>query len=284
MRRRAMPISWLRRDPQHYRFAMPNSVWEYKLKPIEFMIFSYRCYCNSTSTLTPEAIATGVHLTTGTVKKYLAALVAKELIGEDGTPILKCKNKNFFTLPNEVFLLRLPLSAFMVYAYLLLIEDRRTHICHPSYNTIAAATGLAKNTAMKSINTLLETGLITVESSSYFDKHGMKWKGNNLYTILPVRPAADAFHQRQLQWLELEAKHGRVLQRQKEYDRRHSRDALCARSPLRQHLTRPNGANRCAALERHKARDEEKQDKSVASYAAPPSTSARSAGSLRGTG
>ena len=56
------------------------------------------------------------------------------------------------------------------------------------------------------------------------------------------------------------------------------------RSPLRQHPTRPNSANRCAALERRKARDEEKQDKSVASYAAPPSTSARSAGSLRGTG
>ena len=39
------------------------------------------------------------------------------------------------------------------------------------------------STVMKSISTLLETRLITVESSSYFDKRGMKWKGNNLYTI-----------------------------------------------------------------------------------------------------
>ena len=189
--------------------------------PIEFPIFSYLCYHPSTSTLTPDVISAGVHMTAGTVKKYLAALVAKELVGEDGTPILKCKDKNFFTMPNEVFLLRLPPSAFMVYAYLLLIEDRRTHTCHPSYNTIAAATGISKNTAMKRISTLLEMGLITVESSSYFDKHGMKWKGNNLYTILPVRLAADAFHQRQLQRLELEAKRRRILQRQKEYDRRH---------------------------------------------------------------
>ena len=228
MRRRAMPISWLRRDPQHYRFAMSNAVWEYKLKPIEFVIFSHLCYCSSTSTLTLEAIATGVHLTTGTVKKYLAALVAKELIGEDGTPILKCKDKNFFTLPNEVFLLQLPPSAFMVYAYLLLIEDRRTHICHPSYNTIAAATGLAKNTAMKSINTLLEMGLIAVESSSYFDKHGMKWKGNNLYTILPVGVAMDAFYQRQLHQLELNAERRYILWQQMEYGRRRPRAALCA--------------------------------------------------------
>ena len=36
------------------------------------------------------------------------------------------------------------------------------------------------------------------------------------------------------------------------------------RPPLQQHLTRPNSANRCAALERRKARDEEKQEKALA--------------------
>lgn len=102
----------------------------------------------------------------------------------------------------------------MVYAYLLLIEDRRTHTCHPSYNTIAAVTGLAKNTAMKSIHTLLEMSLIAVEPSSYFDKRGMKWTGNNLYTILPTQRAVDTFHQRQLYQLELEAKRRRVRKRQ----------------------------------------------------------------------
>ena len=228
MRRHTTPIGWPRRDLRHYRVALPNAVWEYKLKPVEFVIFSYLYYHGSASTPTLEIIATGVHLTTGTVKKYLAALVTKGIVSEDGTPALKCETTKFFTLPNEIFLLRLPPSAFLVYAYLLLIEDRRMHTCHPSYNTIAATTGLAKNTAMKSVNTLLEMGFITVEPSSYFDKHGMKWKGNNLYTILPVRLAADAFHQRQLQRLELEAKRRRILQRQKEYDRRHPRDALCA--------------------------------------------------------
>ena len=137
-------------------------------------------------------------------------------------------NEKFFTLPNEMFLLKLSPSAFVVYAYLLLIEDRRTHSCHPSYNTISAATGVSKNTAMKSIGTLLEMGLITVESSSYFDKRGMKWKGNNLYTIQPVRPAVDAFHHRQLRQLELDAERRCTLRRQEEYDRRHPRAALCA--------------------------------------------------------
>ena len=36
------------------------------------------------------------------------------------------------------------------------------------------------------------------------------------------------------------------------------------RSLLQQHLTRPNSANRCAALERRKARDEGKQEKAPA--------------------
>ena len=228
MRRRTTLIGWPRRDPRHYRFAVPNAVWEYKLKPVEFVIFSYLCYHRTPSILTPDAIAANVHMTAGTVKRYLDRLAAKKLVNEDDTPALNCKDEKFFTLPNEVFLLQLPPSAFMVYAYLLLIEDRRTHTCHPSYNTIAAATGLAKNTAMKSISALLEMGLITVEPSSYFDKRGMKWKGNNLYTILPVRSAVDAFHQRQLRQLELEAECRWAFRRQAENNRRHPRAALCA--------------------------------------------------------
>lgn len=228
MRRCTTPIGWPRRDPRHYRFAMPNAVWEYKLKPVKFVIFSYLCYRNSTSKPTLEEIAAGVHMTASTVKKYLTALIVKRLINEDGALALKSKGEKFFTLPNEVFLLQLPPSAFLVYAYLLLIEDRRTHTCHPSYNTIAAATGTSKNTVMKSISALLDMGFIAVEPSSYFDKRGMKWKGNNLYTILPVRPAVDAFHQRQLRQLELDAERRRAHKRQAKYDRRHPRVPLCA--------------------------------------------------------
>lgn len=198
-------FGWPQRDSRRYRFAVPNAVWEHQLRPVELVIFSYLCYhdsCSQVSSVTPEVIAKGVHVTAGTVKKHLAALASKALISEDGAPTLKCRAGNFFTLPNEIFLLNLPPSAFIVYAYLLLIEDRRTHTCHPSYNTIAAGTGLSKNTALKSVSVLVEMELITVESSSYFDKRGMKWKGNNLYTILPIRMAMEDYYQRQLQRLE----------------------------------------------------------------------------------
>jgi len=164
----------------------------------------------------------------GTVKKYLTALVDKGLIREDGVPTFKCEAGKFFTLPNEIFLLSLLSSAFIVYAYLLLIEDRRTHTCHPSYNTIAAATALSKNTTMKSIGVLLEMGLITVKPSCYFDQHGVKWKDNNLYTILPTRTAAEEFHQRQLYQLELDAERRRIRRQQTKHTRRRPRAVLCA--------------------------------------------------------
>jgi len=193
---------------------------------VEFVIFSYLCYHRSVSMITPEVIAAGTHMAAGTVKKYLNALTDKGLIREDGSPTFKCETGKFFTLPNEIFLLNLPPSAFTVYAYLLLIEDRRSHTCHPSYNTIAAETGLSKNTALKSIGVLLEMELITVKPSSYFDQQGMKWKGNNLYTILPTRTAVEEFHQRQLYQLELDAECRRIRKQQTKQNRHRPRAAL----------------------------------------------------------
>lgn len=64
------------------------------------------------------------------------------------------------------------------------------HQCHPSYNTIADAAVLSVNTVMKHITTMANKQLITVEHTSYMDDKGMKWNGNNLYTILPIQPAS----------------------------------------------------------------------------------------------
>ncbi len=219
MRKHYTPLGWLRRNPRRYRFPVPNEVWAYKLRPVEFVLLSYLCYWHTydreEKQICAQMVADGLHLTVATVEKHLAALVSKGLVTEDGGLTLRRDDEKFFTLPNEIFLLALPPSAFLVYAYLLLIENRQTHTCHPSYNSIAAATGISKNTAIKSIGVLAERELITVEASSYFDKRGMKWKGNNLYTILPISVAMDEFYQRQLRQLELDAARSRI-QRQQE--------------------------------------------------------------------
>ena len=47
--------------------------------------------------------------------------------------------KNYFQLPNEIFLLGLSPGALAVYSYLLCCENRQTYQCWPSYKTIGNA-------------------------------------------------------------------------------------------------------------------------------------------------
>ncbi len=256
MRKQSALIGWPRYDPKQYRFAMPNAVWEHKLKAVEFVVFSYLCYWQSrvkADDLMPEDIADGIHLSEATVKKYLPALVSKGLVTDElnlAQDFQYISGKNFFTLPNEIFLLRLPPTAFMVYAYLLLIEDRRTHTCHPSYNTIAAATGVSKNTAMKCISVLEAMGLVAVEPSSYLDKRGMKWKGNNIYTIQPVKIAVDKFYQRQLKQLELDTKRQQLREQRERFERWQTTSALCATIETTATSEQYHPTSHCAPAER----------------------------------
>ena len=101
MRRRTTPIGWPGRDPRRYRFAVPNAVWKCKLKPVEFVIFSYLCYRRNPGVLTLEMIAADVHITAGTAKKYLTTLISKGIVSEDGTPVLECTDEKFSLCPTR---------------------------------------------------------------------------------------------------------------------------------------------------------------------------------------
>lgn len=111
MRKHRPLIGWPMRNSKRHRFSMPNEIWNQKLRPIEFTIFSYLCYYQSHNPLdqiTLQMIANGVHSTESTVKKYIVSLINMGLItGEQTlTANLQCNScKNFFTLPNEIFLL-----------------------------------------------------------------------------------------------------------------------------------------------------------------------------------
>lgn len=244
VRKPRIPTGWPRRDPRHSRFPIPNAVWEHRLKPIAFVVLSCLCcqHSHGGANLSPEMVAKVIHKSESTVRKHLSVLQDVGLITEKRSltaDFLSAEIGKFFSLPNEIFLLNLPPSAFMVYAYLLLIEDRKTHTCHPSYNTISAATGMSKNTVIKSIGTLLEKHLVTMEHSQYLDWRGMKWNGNNLYTVLPTQRAVEAFHQRQLCHLELEAQRRKL---RKQQERR-----ACQRTPPAMELPAPHPCPKCKA-------------------------------------
>ena len=94
---------------------------------------------------------------------------------------------NFFSLPNEVFLLGLSPGELAVYSYLRRCESRKTHQCWPSYKTIGEAVGMSENTVRKYTLRLEERGLITTEPTEVTTRNGQKRNGNLLYTILPIQ-------------------------------------------------------------------------------------------------
>lgn len=53
---------------------------------------------------------------------------------------------NFFSLPNEVFLLGLSAGELSVYSFLKRCENRKTHQCWPSIRTIGEAVRMSENT------------------------------------------------------------------------------------------------------------------------------------------
>lgn len=108
------------------------------------------------------------------------------------------KRGNFFSLPNEILLLGLTPSAFLVYSYLRRSANRKTHQCYPSYETIGTAVGLSKNTVQKCVCELVDKGLISTENTSVITKGGLKCNGSLMYTIRPVHEVVEEYYQRQL--------------------------------------------------------------------------------------
>lgn len=58
---------------------------------------------------------------------------------------------HYFMLPYEIFSLNLSTGELAVYAYLLYLENRKTHECYPSYKTIGAAVGINSRNTVKNM-------------------------------------------------------------------------------------------------------------------------------------
>ena len=118
--------------------------------------------------------------------------------------------KNYFQLPNEIFLLGLSPGALAVYSYLLCCENRETYQCWPSYKTIGNAVRMSTNTVRKYVCELEERQLISTENTSVTTKAGLKRNANLLYTIRPIQLALDQFYEQQLAQIDVAAERQRV--------------------------------------------------------------------------
>ena len=117
---------------------------------------------------------------------------------------------NFFSLPNEVFLLGLSAGELAVYSFLKRCENRKTHQCWPSIRTIGEAVGMSENTVRKYIRQLEERGLITTEPTEVITKSSGRRNGNLLFTLRPIGEVIDDHYASQLAQLDLATERQRV--------------------------------------------------------------------------
>ena len=117
---------------------------------------------------------------------------------------------NFFSLPNEVFLLGLSAGELSVYSFLKRCENRKTHQCWPSIKTIGQAVRMSENTVRKYIRQLEERGLITTEPTEVLTKSSGRRNGNLLFTLRPIQEVIDQYYDHQLKELELATERQRV--------------------------------------------------------------------------
>ncbi len=118
--------------------------------------------------------------------------------------------KNYFPLPNELFILGLNAGEISIYSYLLYLENRKTFQCWPSYKTIGKAVDMSQNTVRKYVLSLEDKALILTEPTAVYNKSGMKRNGSLLYTIRPIQEALDLFYARQMARVDEEAEKQRV--------------------------------------------------------------------------
>ena len=133
----------VQRHPSTYRFPLPNGIWQWHLKPAAFAILAYLQYRSCRKIHGVPAVrelAMRTKMSIQMAERQVDVLVDRGLVTCSLLPTWSPpKSGNFFTLPDELFYLNLGHGPITVYAYLLCCEDRRTHQCHPSYNTIADA-------------------------------------------------------------------------------------------------------------------------------------------------
>ena len=106
--------------------------------------------------------------------------------------------KNYFPLPNELFVLGLSAGEIAIYAFLMRCENRDNYTCVLSYKEIGDAVNLSKNTVSKYVAMLEERLLIETDHTSVFTREGLKGNGKMRYKILPIQGAIDEWNRRGL--------------------------------------------------------------------------------------
>ena len=92
--------------------------------------------------------------------------------------------KNFYTIDNNIFNLKLDPYEFQIYSYLVSCAGK-DGVCWPSYNTIGRVLEMSTNTVVHRIDSLIQKGFINKESTKSVCKNGKIRTSNNRYYLQP---------------------------------------------------------------------------------------------------
>ena len=118
---------------------------------------------------------------------------------------MKYGSGNYFSLPNEIFLMGLSPGELAVYCYLRRCENRKTHQCWPSIRTIGEAVGMSENTVRKYIRQLADREFLFTEQTEITTRASQRRNGNLLYTLRPTLEIVSEYYSRQMERLEITA-------------------------------------------------------------------------------
>ena len=83
-----MSFQPLRRNPVRYRFALPNQIWTWKLKPPAFAVLAYLCWLHGhsddNSAHAPGSLAMRLHMSSAMAAACLGALLRRGLVPGQG--------------------------------------------------------------------------------------------------------------------------------------------------------------------------------------------------------
>ena len=125
--------------------------------------------------------------------------------GAYGGRKMKYGSGNYFSLPNEIFLLGLSPGELAVCCYLRRCENRKTHQCWPSIRTIGEAVGMSENTVRKYIRQLEDREFLFTEQTEITTRASQRRNGNLLYTLRPTPEIVSEYYSRQMERLEITA-------------------------------------------------------------------------------
>lgn len=106
---------------------------------------------------------------------------------------------HYFLMPNSVFDLELSAKAIAVYAYLMRLENRKTHLCWAKQETIGSAVGIKSPKTVRDALAELERKELIYRESNPKKHDGQMQNGVQRFTI---RPIDDAIQHRQWEQFE----------------------------------------------------------------------------------